>query len=73
MVDYVSEKAKEIQPSATLAVNRRARQLQQEGKEIINLSVGEPDFDTPGVIKEACQAALKAGFTKYTDSSGILE
>ncbi|MCM8769165.1 MAG: pyridoxal phosphate-dependent aminotransferase [Candidatus Omnitrophica bacterium] len=73
MKDFVSLKAKEIQPSATLSVNKKARQLQQQGIEVINLSVGEPDFDTPEEIKLAAEQSLKEGFTKYTDSSGILE
>ncbi len=71
MRKFVSFRAQEIQPSATLTINRKARQMQQNGVEVINLSAGEPDFDTPLEIKQACIEALKQGFTKYTDSSGI--
>lgn len=59
-----------IKPSATLKLAARAKQLQAEGKDIINLSVGEPDFDTPEHIKEAAREALRRGLTKYTPVDG---
>jgi aspartate aminotransferase len=62
-----------VKPSATLALNAKANQLKAQGKDIINLVVGEPDFDTPQFIKDAAIAALEAGFTKYTAVNGILE
>ncbi len=68
----ISERAKILQPSATLAVDAKAKALQEQGIKVFNLSAGEPDFDTPEHIKEACIKALKEGFTKYTPSQGIL-
>jgi len=62
-----------IKPSPTLAVTALAAKLKAEGKDIINFSAGEPDFDTPEHIKTAAIAALKKGFTKYTDVSGTPE
>jgi aspartate aminotransferase len=62
-----------IKPSATLAVTARAAKLQAAGQDIINLSAGEPDFDTPDHIKDAAIKALNGGFTKYTDVAGTPE
>jgi aspartate aminotransferase len=61
-----------IQPSATLAVTAKATALKAQGKKILNLSVGEPDFDTPEHIKQAAVTALNEGFTKYTPTVGTL-
>lgn len=69
----LSYRAQQIKPSPTLAVSTRAKQLQAEGKDLINLTVGEPDFDTPEFIKEAAITALKKGYTKYTPVDGIPE
>ncbi len=62
-----------IQPSATMAINAKAQNLRAQGKKIINLSVGEPDFDTPEFIKAAAIEAINQGFTKYTAVEGIDE
>jgi len=59
--------------SATLQMTARARALKQEGNNVINLSIGEPDFDTPNFIKEAAKTALDEGYTHYTPVSGLLE
>jgi len=59
--------------SATLQMTAKARKLKQEGKDVINLSIGEPDFDTPQFIKEAAKVALDQGYTKYTPVSGLLD
>lgn len=59
--------------SATLQMTAKARKLKQEGNDVINLSIGEPDFDTPQFIKEAAKDALEKGFTKYTPVSGLLD
>jgi aspartate aminotransferase len=67
----LSSRVQRIQPSPTLAVSARAEELQAEGKNIINLSVGEPDFDTPEHIKEAAIKAIHDGRTKYTAVDGI--
>lgn len=59
-----------IKPSATLAVTAKAAALKAEGRDIISLGAGEPDFDTPDFIKNAAKAAMDAGQTKYTDVAG---
>jgi aspartate aminotransferase len=60
-----------IQLSATFAVSNRAEKLRAEGKDVIGLGAGEPDFDTPEHIKEAAIRAIRDGFTKYTAVDGI--
>ena len=60
-----------IQPSATVAVSAMARRLAAEGRDVIALSAGEPDFDTPESIKEAAIQAIRDGRTKYTDPDGM--
>ncbi len=62
-----------IAPSPTLAVTQLARDLKAKGKDIISLSVGEPDFDTPDHVKEAAIEAIRRGETKYTNVDGIPE
>ncbi len=62
-----------VKPSATIAVTAKARLLQREGRNVIGLGAGEPDFDTPDNIKQAAIAAINAGKTKYTDVDGIPE
>ncbi|MDI9348731.1 MAG: pyridoxal phosphate-dependent aminotransferase [Candidatus Symbiobacter sp.] len=59
-----------IKPSPTIAISGKARALKQAGRDIIALSAGEPDFDTPDAIKEAAIAAIRRGETKYTDVDG---
>ena len=70
---FFADSLNRIQPSATIAVSMKARQLKAEGRDIISLSAGEPDFDTPENIKLAAIQALKDGKTKYTDVDGIPE
>src|SRR5688572_3380356 len=70
---FLADSLNRIQPSATIAVSTKARQLMAQGRDIISLSAGEPDFDTPQNIKEAAKRALDAGRTKYTDVDGIPE
>ena len=67
----LSKRVQAIKPSPTLAVAARAAKLKAEGKDIIGLGTGEPDFDTPQHIKEAAIAAINKGFTKYTAVGGI--
>jgi aspartate aminotransferase len=57
--------------SATLRVSRRAKELQAQGRDIVDFSAGEPDFASPAVALEAAAQALRGGFTKYTESNGI--
>lgn len=68
-----SKRVSIIKPSATVAINSLAAELTAAGRKIINLSVGEPDFDTPDFIKQAGIKAIQEGFTKYTAVEGILE
>lgn len=63
----------DMQESATLKMAKMARELRAEGKDIIDLSLGEPDFDTPDHIKEAAKKALDDGYTKYTPVNGLPE
>jgi aspartate aminotransferase len=62
-----------VKPSATLAVTAQARELKRQGRDIIGLGAGEPDFDTPDNIKAAAIAAIQRGETKYTDVDGLPE
>lgn len=61
-----------IKPSATLAITQKAAELKRQGRDVLTLSTGEPDFDTPDFIKEAAIDAIHKGFTKYTAVDGIL-
>lgn len=69
----VSRRAASLSPSLTLAIDAKAKQMKAEGQDVVGFGAGEPDFDTPQHIKDAAAAALAAGFTKYTPSSGIPE
>jgi aspartate aminotransferase len=61
-----------VKPSATIAVSQKARELREQGRDVIGLGAGEPDFDTPDNIKKAAIEAINRGETKYTDVPGIL-
>ncbi|TAK71522.1 MAG: pyridoxal phosphate-dependent aminotransferase [Gammaproteobacteria bacterium] len=67
----LAERVQRIKPSSTIAAAARAEALQAAGKKIINLSIGEPDFDTPEAIKMAAIKAIQQGHTKYTAVDGI--
>jgi aspartate aminotransferase len=69
----LSHRVQSIKPSATLAMAALAGRLKAEGKSIVSLATGEPDFDTPDFIKQAGIAAIESGFTKYTPADGIVE
>ncbi|MCE3239201.1 MAG: Aspartate aminotransferase [Gammaproteobacteria bacterium] len=71
MIKELAARVQRIKPSPTLAVSARADELIATGKDIINLGVGEPDFDTPDFIKQAAITAIQQGFTKYTAVDGI--
>ena len=73
MTIKLSARVQSVKPSATLAITARAKALKAEGKDVIGLGAGEPDFDTPEHIKAAAVAAIAAGFTKYTPVSGTPE
>ena len=70
---FLSEALGRIQPSPTIAVTQKARDLKAAGRDVIGLGAGEPDFDTPDNIKEAAIAAIRRGETKYTAVEGIPE
>ncbi|NDV19726.1 aminotransferase class I/II-fold pyridoxal phosphate-dependent enzyme [Pseudodesulfovibrio sp. JC047] len=67
----ISDRLTRIKPSATLAVNAKAQELRAQGREIISLAVGQPDFGTPAHVCDAAKAALDEGFTRYTPVPGI--
>ncbi len=69
----VSKRAQSVPPSATLAVNARAKQMKADGVDVLAFAAGEPDFDTPDYIKASAIEALNQGKTKYTAASGIIE
>ena len=70
---FISDSLNRIQPSATIAISTKAMTLKAEGRDVIGLAAGEPDFDTPQNIKEAAIKAIQAGKTKYTAVDGIPE
>ncbi len=70
---FISDRARRIAPSPTLAASAKAKQMQAEGIDIVNFGAGEPDFDTPQHIKDAAIKSLLSGFTKYTPTAGTLE
>jgi len=69
----LAKRLEKINLSSTLAITAKAKKLKSEGRDIVNFAAGEPDFDTPDFIKDAAIAAIKAGFTKYTPTTGIPE
>lgn len=69
----IARRAASLSPSLTLAIDSKAKAMKAAGEDVVGFGAGEPDFDTPQHIKDACAAALAAGFTKYTPSSGIPE
>src|SRR3546814_19240873 len=62
-----------ITPSATLALTTKTLELKRQGRDIIGLGAGEPDFDTPDFVKEAAIEAIRGGKTKYTNVDGTFE
>jgi aspartate aminotransferase len=70
---FLADSVNRISPSQTIGMATKARELKAKGRDVISLSAGEPDFDTPDNIKEAAIRALKEGKTKYTDVDGIPE
>jgi aspartate aminotransferase len=70
---FIADAMNRIQPSATIGISMKAMELKAAGQDVIGLSAGEPDFDTPENIKEAAIAAIREGKTKYTAVDGIPE
>ncbi|MDB4558797.1 pyridoxal phosphate-dependent aminotransferase, partial [Amylibacter sp.] len=73
MSDFLSKTLERVKPSPTIMISAKAAELKAAGRNIIALSAGEPDFDTPDNIKNAAKAAMDAGKTKYTAPDGIPE
>ncbi len=69
----INRRVKQLVSSSTLAITARAKELRQKGVDVVNFAGGEPDFDTPDVIKQAAVVAINNGLTKYTPSIGTLE
>jgi len=70
---HLSQRARSIKPSATLAVTAKAKSMKAAGEDVISFGAGEPDFDTPGPIKDAAKHALDEGMTKYQPTPGSPE
>jgi aspartate aminotransferase len=73
LMAFLSDTLSRVKPSPTIAVTTKAAELKAEGRDVIGLGAGEPDFDTPQNIKDAAKAAIDAGKTKYTAVDGIPE
>ncbi|WGI20775.1 pyridoxal phosphate-dependent aminotransferase [Amylibacter sp. IMCC11727] len=73
MSDFLSKTLERVKPSPTIMISAKAAELKAAGRDVIALSAGEPDFDTPDNIKDAAKAAMDAGKTKYTAPDGIPE
>jgi aspartate aminotransferase len=71
-MSFLAKSLARVKPSATIAVTQKARDLKAQGRDVISLSVGEPDFDTPDNIKKAAIDAINRGETKYTPVAGIV-
>jgi aspartate aminotransferase len=69
----ISARAAALSPSLTLVIDSKAKAMKAAGEDVVGFGAGEPDFDTPQHIKDACAKALAAGFTKYTPAAGIPE
>ena len=68
---FISDALNRIQPSATIAISNKALAMQAEGKDVIGLAAGEPDFETPRNVKDAAIKAINEGKTRYTVVDGI--
>lgn len=73
MTGNLSRRARNVNPSATLAIASIAKRMKAEGIDVVDLGLGEPDFETPAHVKEAAIRAIRDGFTRYTAASGIDE
>lgn len=72
-MNILSDRIKNLSESATLLMTRKSRELKAQGKDVINLSIGEPDFNTPVCIKDAAKKAIDDNHTHYTPVAGIAE
>ena len=69
-MSFIASRLARIKPSPTLAVTAKAAELKAQGRDVIGLGAGEPDFDTPDNVKEAAKQAIARGATKYTAGAG---
>ncbi|HVM81017.1 MAG TPA: aminotransferase class I/II-fold pyridoxal phosphate-dependent enzyme, partial [Stellaceae bacterium] len=69
-MSFLADRLSRIKPSPTIAMSDKAKELKAAGKDVIGLSAGEPDFDTPQNVKDAAKRAIDAGDTKYTAVDG---
>jgi aspartate aminotransferase len=72
IMGFLADALSRVKPSATIVMTQKARDLKAQGRDVISLSVGEPDFDTPPHIKQAAIEAIARGETKYPPVSGIV-
>ncbi len=72
-LNRLSEVVNMIEPSSTLRIDSKAKEMKKAGEDVVLFTAGEPDFPTPDEIKDAAKAAIDANFTKYTKSTGIVE
>ncbi|MGK0307965.1 MAG: aspartate aminotransferase, partial [Urechidicola sp.] len=72
-MDFLSDRINSLPTSATLAMAAKARELKKQGKDIISLSLGEPDFNTPEFIKDAAIKAIQDNYSSYTPVDGYVE
>ena len=72
-MSLLSNRAKNLKPSPTLAINAKAKAMAVQGIHVISYGIGDPDFDTSDNIKKAAIKAIEEGFTKYTPAGGIDE
>ena len=71
MKNPISERVRKVKPSATIAISSKAMEMRSAGVDVISMSAGEPDFDTPEYIKDAAKMAMDSGMTKYTQVDGV--
>ena len=71
-MDFISQRIERLAVSATLAMSQKSAELKAKGIDVINMSVGEPDFDTPHHIKEAAKRAVDENYSRYTPVPGYL-
>ena len=71
MKNPISERVRKVKPSATIAISSKAMEMRSAGVDVISMSAGEPDFDTPEYIKDAAKLAMDNGMTKYTQVDGL--
>src|SRR3989344_8134469 len=69
----IAQRVRNIAPSATLAIDAKAKHLKKDGKDVVIFGAGEPDFNTPDNIKQAAKKAIDSNFTRYTPVGGIPE